>query len=157
MLEMRRKKQMLSAEQNIAILQRGTSGVLAVQGDAGYPYAVPLNYLYSDAKIYFHGAKEGYKMDAIRHNSKASFCVIDADTIVPQEYTSYFRSVIATGKVSIVTDAAEKRSALLQLAQKYTPNDPQGCLAVVERQLEHVCVLLFTMEHLTGKAASELL
>ena len=34
--EMRRKKQVLSREDNIAILNRGTSGVLAVYGDDGY-------------------------------------------------------------------------------------------------------------------------
>lgn len=38
--ELRRKKQVLSAEENAKILKNGTSGVLALVGDNGYPYAV---------------------------------------------------------------------------------------------------------------------
>ena len=49
--EMRRKKQALSNEENLAILMRGTSGVMAVSGDDDYPYAVPLSYVYHDSKI----------------------------------------------------------------------------------------------------------
>ena len=58
--EMRRKKQNLSNDKITDILHRGTSGVLAVFGDDGYPYAVPLSYVYHDSKIYFHCAKTGH-------------------------------------------------------------------------------------------------
>ena len=68
---MRRGKQLLPPEESIQILEQGTSGVLAVAGDAGYPYAVPLSYVYMDGKLYFHCAKSGHKLDAIRRNSKA--------------------------------------------------------------------------------------
>ena len=64
--EMRRKKQELSLEESIAVLMRGTSGVLAVQGDNGYPYAVPISYAYYDTHIYFHCAKAGHKLDAVK-------------------------------------------------------------------------------------------
>jgi len=97
--EMRRKKQLLSAEESISILNRMTSGVLAITGDNDYPYAVPLSYVYYDDKIYFHSATSGHKIDAINKNSKASFCVIEQDNIIPEEYTTYFRSVIVFGKV----------------------------------------------------------
>ena len=73
--EMRRKKQQLSESECSNIFARGTSGVLAILGDEGYPYAVPLSYVYDDHKIYFHSAKAGHKIDAIRSCSKASFCV----------------------------------------------------------------------------------
>ena len=94
---MRRFKQALSPEECRAVLERGTSGVLALSGDGGWPYAVPLSYVYADGKIYFHSAKSGHKVDAIRSCPRASFCVIDQDHIVPEEYTTYFRSVIAFG------------------------------------------------------------
>ena len=96
---MRRGKQLLPPEESIQILEQGTSGVLAVAGDAGYPYAVPLSYVYTDGKLYFHCAKSGHKLDAIRRNSKTSFCVIGQDAVVPLEYTTYFRSVIAFGQI----------------------------------------------------------
>ena len=84
--EMRRKKQALPKEDCAAILNRGTSGVLALAGDNDYPYAVPISYVYDGEKLYFHCAKSGHKLDAICRNPKASFCVIDQDQIVSEEY-----------------------------------------------------------------------
>ena len=63
--EMRRKKQQLADEECRSILERGKTGVLAVNGDDGYPYAVPVNYVFSNGKIYFHSALSGHKVDAI--------------------------------------------------------------------------------------------
>jgi len=93
--EMRRKKQALSLAECARILYRGTSGVLALSGDGGYPYAVPMSYVYDGEKLFFHSAGSGHKLDAIRRDPKASFCVIDCDRVVPEAYTTYFRSVFA--------------------------------------------------------------
>ena len=93
--EMRRSKQQLSQEETEAVLTRGTSGVLSVLGDGGYPYGVPLSYVYHDGKLYFHWALSGHKLNAVRACPKASFCVVDRDQVVPPEYTTYFRSAIA--------------------------------------------------------------
>lgn len=81
--ELRRKKQLLPSEETSAVLSQGTSGVLALSGDDGYPYAVPISYVYDGEKIYFHCAKSGHKMDAIRRDERASFCVIDRDKVYP--------------------------------------------------------------------------
>lgn len=154
--EMRRIKQALSVEENIAILNRGTSGVLAVHGDDDYPYAVPLSYVYYDSKIYFHCALTGHKLDAIMGNSKVSFCVIDEDNVVPEEYTTYFRSVIVFGKARILEDEAEKRKALVELAARYSPEQEQGRLQEIETQMNRVCLVELTIDHMTGKEAREL-
>ena len=68
--EMRRKKQVMSEELTKEVLINGTSGVLALEGDDGYPYAVPVSYVYDGEKLYFHCAKEGHKIDAIKRNEK---------------------------------------------------------------------------------------
>lgn len=153
--EMRRSKQVLSDAESIAVLERGTSGVLAVSGDDGYPYAVPLSYVYYNSKIYFHVAKSGHKLDAIMRNAKVSFCVIDKDQIVPEEYTTYFRSVIAFGRVRILADE-QKREALEALAAKYSPEQVEGRKEEINRQIQNVCMLELTVEHLSGKEAIEL-
>ncbi len=77
--EMRRKKQALPLEECTAVLTQGTAGVLALSGDGGYPYAVPLSYIFDGDRLYFHCAKAGHKLDAIRQNNWASFCVIGQD------------------------------------------------------------------------------
>ena len=155
--EMRRKKQALTEEEIIKILTDGTAGVLAVDGDGGYPYAVPLSYVYHDGKIFFHCAKSGHKLDAIRRNPKASFCVIGQDQVMPQEYTTYFRSVIAFGKVRILEDDAEKWDALRLLAKKYYPEaGAQAHDDAIRHDFAPVCIVELIVEYMTGKEAIEL-
>ena len=154
---MRRIRQQLSQEECQAVLARGTSGVLALSGDEGYPYALPISYVYHDGKLYFHCAKSGHKLDAIRRESKVSFCVIDQDQIVPQEYTTYFRSVIAFGRMRILEDGGEKRAAIEALSLKYAPKEPREHLdQVIEKEWAPLCILEMTVEHLSGKQANEL-
>ena len=95
--DMRRKNQLLPQEEAEAILRQGTSGVLSLLGDGGYPYGVPLSYVYHNGRLYFHCAKAGHKLDAIRRERKCSFCVIAQDLVAPEKYTTLFRSVIAFG------------------------------------------------------------
>ena len=154
--EMRRFKQQLSAQACRELLQRGTSGVLAVSGDDGYPYAVPLSYVYEDGRLWFHCAQEGHKLDALRRCPKASFCVIARDDVIPAQFTTHYESVIAFGQVRILADEREKRAALLRIAARYTPDDAAGCAQEVEKTLSRACLLEFTVEHMTGKAAREL-
>ena len=156
--EIRRKRQLLSREDAAAVLNRGTAGVLALSGDDGYPYAVPLSYVYDGSKIYFHGAKVGHKIDAIRRCEKASFCVVDRDQVVPEEYTSYFRSVIVFGTLRIMEDGAEKLEAVEKLAVKYAPEDnAQRRRAAIDREWKPLCVIEMTVHHMTGKEAVELM
>lgn len=154
--EMRRKKQALSIEECAAVLRRGTSGVLAVLGDGGYPYTVPLSYVYDGEKIFFHCATEGHKLDAIRQDDKVSFCVIDKDQVVPEGYTSYFRSAVAFGRARILEDGAEKREAIEKLAARYFPDDEDGRLEEIARSFSRVTMVEVSIEHLTGKEAREL-
>lgn len=154
---MRRTKQILSTNECIKILENGTSGVLAVLGDDNYPYTIPLNYTFSDNKLFFHSAKTGHKIDAILANPKVSFCVIDQDHIVPEEYTSYFRSIIAFGKARILDTASEIRTALELLAIKYSFSQTEEHRNhAIEKDFKMVCIIEMSIEHLSGKEAIEL-
>ena len=154
--EMRRKKQALSIEECEQILKRNTAGVLAVDGDDNYPYAVPMSYVYTDFKIFFHCAKTGHKIDAMMRNEKVSFCVIDEDLIVPEEYTTYYRSVIAFGKARIMEEEAEKRMAIELIAERYSPDDEAGRMKEIEADFAQVCLVEIAVEHMDGKEAIEL-
>ncbi len=155
--ELRRKRQLLNKIECEDILQKRTSGVLAVSGDNDYPYAVPLNYVYCDGKIYFHSAKTGHKLDAMIRNAKVSFCVIDQDNIIPEEYTSYFRSVIVFGKMHIIEDEEEKRKAIEKLVIKYAPKDSDANRKrVIEKEEKALCMLELCIEHISGKESIEL-
>lgn len=155
--EMRRKNQQLPQEECDRILQVATSGVLAVDGDDNYPYAVPLSFAYEDGRLYFHVAKSGHKLDALRRNPKASFCIIEQDKVVPEKFTTYFRSVIAFGSVSIIDDNAEKRYGLDLLADKYSPGESAESREKEISSLSNALyVLVMDIEHMTGKEAKEL-
>ena len=153
---MRRLRQQLSDEETIGILQRATSGTLALLGDNGYPYAVPISYVYADGHLYFHSALSGHKVDAIRACDKASFCVIEQDQVHPKEYTTYFRSVIAFGRIHIVEDEEEKLAAARLLSNRYNPNDEEGFRKELEKDFSRMLAIRFDIGYLTGKEAIEL-
>ena len=154
---MRRNRQQLSREECERILGRCTSGVLALTGDGGYPYAVPLSYVYADGAIIFHSAVEGHKVDAIKRDNRCSFCVIEQDEIRPAEFTTYFRSVIAFGRIHILETADEKVQALRLLGRRYSPGDEPGLQHEIDKSLDHVLLLRLNIDHLSGKQAIELL
>lgn len=151
--EMRRKKQLLSAQEADEILRSGLNGVLAVSGDDGYPYAIPLSYAYEDGKLYFHWATSGHKLDGIRQNDKVSFCVIGQDEIVPERFATNYRSAIVFGRARLVTDDEMKRHALQLLVQKYSPGYEREGEAEIAKDWKAVAVVEVTIEHVTGKEA----
>ena len=154
---MRRSAQALGVDACREVLSRGTSGVLALLGDGGWPYAVPLSYAFDGENLYFHCAREGHKLDAIRREARASFCVVDRDDVKPAEYTSYFRSVIIFGRVRVLEDKAQKRAAIELLARRYFPEDSaENRRRAIEREWAGLCMLEMDIEHMSGKEAIEL-
>ena len=153
--EMRRKRQLLSEADSIAILQKATSGVLSLLTEEGYPYGVPISYVYTHGKLYFHSALSGHKLDAIRFHEKASFTVIDKDDIVPEKFTTFFRSVICFGKVHIIDDNEEKMQTLRLLSARYCPNQ-LGTEHEIASGFNHMCMICFEIDHISGKESIEL-
>lgn len=153
---MRRKRQELPLERCAEILGKATAGTLALLGDNGYPYALPISYVYHDNKLYFHSATEGHKIDAIRQCDKASFCVIAQDDVKPELYTTFFRSVIVFGKIHIVEDETERMDAIRLLGRRYNKNDEAGLQAEIIKGFSHMSIIKLDIEHLSGKEAIEL-
>ena len=152
--ELRRKGQALPQKECEAILQRGETCVLALAGDGGYPYSVPVNYCYAEGKVYIHCAKEGHKIDAIRRDPKASLTVIDCAQVLPEEYSTHYRSVIAFGRMRILEDEGEMRRALSLFAARLAPEESEESrLREIDRWFPSVSVLEFTPELISGKCS----
>ena len=149
--EMRRKDKMKTYEEAVQILGECTNGVLSVTGDDGYPYGVPVSYIYHDGKIYFHCAGEGHKLDAIKADSRVSFTVVGADEIAPEKFTTAYKSVIAFGKASIIDTDEEKMAALNLIREKYSGNFPKEGAAYIEKFWDKTTVVVIEIEHMTGK------
>lgn len=156
--EMRLKRQALDEGACREILKDGSIGVLSVAGDDGYPYGVPLNYVYDEqaGKIYFHSARDGHKLDAIRREPKVSFCVVGKNQLVPEEFTTYFTSVIAFGRATVLTDDREREAALRLLSEKYVKAPKERVDAEIAKSFPAVCLAELAIEHLSGKQAIEL-
>lgn len=151
---MRRFKQQLPAVEAVRILRKGKYCVMAVSGDEGYPYAVPVNYVYDGTAIFIHSAAQGHKINALRRNPKCTLCVVDKDDVIPEEFTSYFRSVIVFGKAHFVETTDEKIAALRLLGDKYSPGiKPEDEIA---RFIKSVCIVRIDIDRVTGKEAIEL-
>ena len=151
---MRRYKQQLTEEECIGILDGGYRGVLSVIGDGGYPYAIPINYVFFDGKLYFHCARSGHKLDAIRACDKACFTVLDEPVKEPGEWWYHVRSVICFGRIHIVTDGQEKESILWRLGSKYFPAG-YDIGADLVRNGPNAEVLEMVPEHISGKRVRE--
>ena len=152
--EMRRKNQELSKEECIEILTNEPRGVLALLGDNDYTYSLPISHVYVDGKIYFHGAMEGHKHDAVKKHSKVSFCVMDKGIKKPDSWWYTFKSVIVFGKIKTINDEAEKIDKLTYLGNKFFPT-PQDTENEINKLLNQTEVFEITIEHMTGKIVKE--
>ena len=151
----RDKKQILSKEKCDEILNKATSGVLCVLGDDDYPYGVPIGFAYKNDRIYFHGMPSGHKYDAMKKHDKVSLTVIETDQVVPEEYTTYFRSVILFGRARIVEDLEEKHKIVDYLVEKYSPDYAEGVHEMFEKRIAWMGAFEIDIEHISGKEAIE--
>lgn len=154
--DMRRFRQQLPDTEAKEILRRATSGVLSLVDTDGQPYGVPLSHVFDgDRTLYFHSARTGHKIDCISAGHRCSFCVIAQDDVIPEEFTTYFCSVICFGSISVVTDCVELEAALRLLAEKYSPGIDST--AEISRFINAVAVLRLDIDRMTGKESIELI
>ena len=150
---MRRIKQQLSQEECEQVLTSERRGVLSVHGEDGYPYGVPMDYLYEQGKIYFHGAKVGHKIDAIKADNRVSFTVFDQGVPVEGKVGPNVRSVIVFGRISLLETTPETLEIARRLGEKY---DPSGYVEdELRRTAERIQLLELAIDHMTGKRVNE--
>ena len=152
--KMRRLGQELSKEECMEILTNEPRGVLALLGDDDYPYALPMSHVYVDGKIYFHGAQEGHKNDAVKKHSKVSYCVMDKGVKAEDSWWYTFKSVIVFGRIRTLTDRDEKIEKLTHLGDKFFPTHEET-VDEINRLLDRNEVFEITIEHMSGKIVKE--
>lgn len=154
--ELRRKKNIISEESAKELLKESRRGVLAVIGDGGYPYAVPVNYLYDEEnkKIYFHGARSGHKFDSIKANEKVCFTVFGNETIRDEEWAPYLQSVVVFGHCHLLDRDEASIEILKKLARKYYPTE-ELITDAIKSSGRAVQMFEIDIEHLSGKEVHE--
>jgi len=149
---MRRQDRALSEAEAREILARAEYGVLASVGEDGWPYAVPVNHVLSGDSLYIHCAVEGHKLQNLAHNERVSYCVVGCAEVLQGQLSTRYESAIAFGRVSLLQDPAEKRTALEELVRRLAPVRTHDAGPIIENQLEHTVILRLRLERLTGKA-----
>lgn len=154
--KMRRFAQQIPEEKCIEILKNEPRGVLSVLGDDGYPYGIVLDHWYceEDGKLYFHGAKEGHKLDAIKACDKVSYCVHDEGYRKEGEWALNINSVVIFGRMKLVDGPDKAREICTNLCRKFT-DDEEYLQKELKNALPRVQCLELTPEHMTGKLVNE--
>lgn len=153
---MLRLKQRLPEAECIELLKAQPRGILSVLGDDDYPYGMPIDHWYceEDGKLYFHGAKAGHKIDAIKKHDKVSFCVHDQGFRREGEWALNIRSVIVFGRARIIEDHERAIEISRRLSLKYT-SDTEYIEDEIRRSGAGVLCFELIPEHMTGKLVNE--
>lgn len=154
---MRRAGQQVSEDACKAVLEQEKRAAFSVIGDDGYPYTVPIDFYYDgqENKIYFHGAKEGHKADAIRRCDKVCFTVWNQGFKKEGRWEWNATSVVVFGRVKLVTDPAVKEEKLRSLASKYYPTADEVEKEMTGPGFGQVQLFAIEVEQMTGKLVNE--
>ena len=153
---MRRKKNEISREAAEELLRTSRRGVLAVIGDEGYPYAVPVNYYYDseNQRIIFHGSRVGHKADAIQNCDKVCFTVFGNERVKGEAWAPYVQSTVVFGRCRMIENREETLAEVKRLAMKYYP-DEETAEEEIARSGNAVQIYEIEIEHISGKEVQE--
>jgi len=154
--KLRRIKQKLNKKDCLKILNDNQYGVLALINIDNTPYSIPLNYFYFENKIYFHGAKNGQKIDAMNYKKDASFCIVDQSDFDGKNFTCLYRSLIIDGEIEFICEEKEKYEILMKIATKCN-SDTNVSKTYVEKHLNSCSLFCLIPKKISGKVASELI
>ena len=97
----------------------------------------------------------GHKYDSMKKHEKVCLTIIETDQVVPEEYTTYFRSVIIFGRARIIDDVAEKHKIAQLLVDKYSPNQGEDIHKLFEKRIAWMGAFEIDIDHISGKEAIE--
>ena len=149
--EMRRKDKKLPDSEAVRMLEQISYCTLALQGDDEYTYSVPVSFVYSDGKIFFHSAVEGKKCDSILKNNKISFSAVEKDDVKPAKFTTHYKSVIGFGEIRLVGDEEKIQYAMELILEKYSPDYMKEGKEYMERVRRRFYVYEIDIHHMTAK------
>ncbi len=152
---MRRSDRARDRDFSLKLIDRCTHGVMALSTGEPTPYCLPLSFVRVEDDLYFHCARQGRKIDLLRRFPQVCVTFVGEDRPAfepPDEYTTWFQSVIVTGTAVEVTDPAEKTEALRALCRKVAPDNMDGFDAAMARSLAVTGVWKVHMEDISGKA-----
>jgi len=154
-MENRMKTHLLTKEQIETLLIKAQVCRIAAQSPEGYPYVVPMHFVYYNGKIYTHGLPKGQKLEYIAKNPKVGFEIDEMIGLLYEganiacDTNTEFNSVIILGNAKVLTDLTCKREVLNKLVDKYTPHFSEKELP--ENMVRGTAVIEISISECTGK------
>ena len=150
--EMRRKDRQLTEEETRELLMQGEYGVLSTICPDGTPYGVPMSYAVNDNVIYMHcSSAGGQRLTNIAHCSNACFTVIDHVELLPDKFATKYMSAIVNGHITVVSEEAEKRQAMMEILLKYSDEFIDKGQRYLDAAIDKIDVIRFDITSMTGK------
>lgn len=148
---MRRKDLAMAREETLALIDASNYAVLCLADPAGRPYGVPMDYVRRGDDLYFHGAKEGRKVDAMSVNPRACAVIVGDTQIVPEKFGRKYQSAIVEGSIELIDDPDLKREVMTWVVESRSPGYREKGQMVIDRMLDRVLVYKMSMEIVSGK------
>lgn len=149
---LRRKDRAVTTEEAWEILKRGNYGTLAVTGDGGFPYAIPINYVLLGDMLYLHTGKQGHMLDCIQRDSRVCFSVVPFAQLVPDHATEIYESAIVFGEAAIVEDPQERQAVLEALVYQLGTLSQELGEAYLAKNAHRTNLIRITPLHISGKS-----
>ena len=150
--KMRRSEKAIDIAEAEELLRSKDFGVLSVCGEDGYPYGVPVNYVYDEGKIYFHSTSaESHKIDAIKKNEKVSFTIVTEHELVPEKLDTMYTSVIVFGRARVINSKEETKEALRILLAGLSPSLVGNTEKIYKSSEGKFVMAEISVEHISGK------
>ncbi len=148
---MRRSALGLSIEEVYEIIQGNQYAVVSLVDPKGLPYGVALDYIYKDGHLYFHGAQEGRKVEAMKTNPRACAVILGETAVVPDKFGRKYVSVVAEGPIELINDKEYKRQVMKWVVESNSPDHLEKGYAVIEKMLDRVLIYKMKLENISGK------
>ena len=152
----RRPEREISKDEAISLLKQAEYGVLSLAStENGYPYGVPINYIYDDNNLYFHCGTNGQKLDIIKHNDKACFTVVLDAKVLRQQHSTAYKSVIAFGRCKPIFGNL-KDAMLLKFGLHFAADFPEEIKKNIEKKGAVTAIIKFEIDFVTGKQRKDI-
>lgn len=151
MEEMRRKDRQMPEDTAWETAERSLYAVLSVTAEDGTPYGVPIHVVRKDRDFYFHCAREGKKSRCLAVHPQVCLTFVEDAQVVPERFTTHYRSAMAFGTAEEVTDPGEKKAALALLCGRYCPDVEDALMYRELAAAPHTAVWRVRVEAVSGK------
>lgn len=148
---MRRIDREMDRDFALMVVDKCEYATLAMIDTDGTPYCLPISIARDEDIIYFHSAKEGRKIDALRNDPNVCMSCVGDTLRAKDKFTTEFESAILRGKASEVTEDEEKIHGLKLICERHTPTNMHEFDTAIEKSLFRTGVWKIEIADIIGK------